>query len=363
MISLLKNRSTVTISPKIRCLHDLDKDNDAPIDGGPQQKTRRKGAKKPRKEPVSEGNVIARKIVAVFRKKLPIAFNVDIFSDASQWASYLLSSLSGVLHSFQQGYLTYGDLRQKFMETFETVHERAVIKSVIRHLIICLGICLNEDLGSEGKAVEHKHQLGALLKEQGLSDETCLAALGGLSATDFKFRNLNKSSEKTATYALQMAASEMASILRPYESRQALWVLNPGRFLYWFFGGRPPAFPRPKLWSMQWPNPKIVGIQYQLYPGTKTTTGQPNAESEEMETDISDGMSRKPSVIGKDHEQQFVMVDHRVGIDSTFSSQRLDTAHSDSLDHPESIMSEGGLFMGFYMDDVFPDAWRFIQPL
>jgi hypothetical protein len=59
-----------------------------------------------------------------------------------------------------------------------------------------------------------------------------------LAATDFKFRNLNKSSEKTATYALQMAASEMASILRPYESRQALWVLNPGRFLYWFFGGR-----------------------------------------------------------------------------------------------------------------------------
>jgi hypothetical protein len=181
MISLLKNRSTVTISPKIRCLHDLDNDNDAPIDGGPQQKTRRKGAKEPRKEPFSEGNVIARKIVAAFRKKLPIAFNVDIFSDASQWASYLLSSLSGVLHSFQQGYLTYGDLRQKFMETFETVHERAVIKSVIRHLIICLGICLNEDLGSEGKAVEHKHQLGALLKEQGLSDETCLAALGGLS--------------------------------------------------------------------------------------------------------------------------------------------------------------------------------------
>uniref|UniRef100_A0A8H7TM55 Uncharacterized protein n=1 Tax=Bionectria ochroleuca TaxID=29856 RepID=A0A8H7TM55_BIOOC len=391
---------TVTTSPKIQCLHGLDKDKDVPVDAGPQQKTSRKGEIKLRKDPIQEGNEIAQKMMAAFRQNLPIAFNVQLLECASLLTSPLLNVLSQVLYSFRHGYLTYRDLRQQLMETLETATEHAVFKSAIRHLIICVGLCLREELNSEGKAVEYKHQLGALLKKQGLSNRTCLAALGGLSATDFRFRHLYKASKETATRALEMAALEMANTLKPYENRATLWVLNPGRFIYWLFNGRPPAFPKPRLWSMRWPPPGIVDIQHQLYPGTETTTGQYNAELDEMnilemDLDISDEMARNRMFIGNGHgkqiderdcslatlqhleaptafgafnygeqiPQQTVMVDHRFDLDSTFSCQHPDTAHPGALGQPEPAITEEGLFTGFYMDNVFPDTLIFSCPL
>jgi hypothetical protein len=120
-------------------------------------------------------------MMAAFRENLPIAFNVQLLECDSLLTLPLLNVLSQVLYSFRHGDLTYRDLRQQLMETLETATEHTVFKSAIRHLIICVGLCLREELNSEGKAVEYKHQLGALLKKQGLSNRTCLAALGGLS--------------------------------------------------------------------------------------------------------------------------------------------------------------------------------------